>query len=65
MLAEVARLSEIVQRQEAAEQGVRQVEAFIAARKADEAELALKILVQMDPDNPQRRRLERQVRGLR
>ncbi|HEX9943716.1 MAG TPA: protein kinase [Thermoanaerobaculia bacterium] len=65
MFAEVERLESIHRRQQALEQGVRQVETFIAQGDAARAELALKILVQMDPENRHRKRLERQVGGMR
>jgi serine/threonine protein kinase len=65
MFAEVERLESIHQRQQAVEQGVQQVDAFIARGDSDKAELALRILLQMDPDNRHRRRLERQIKGLR
>lgn len=64
MFAEVAHLESQEQRRRAVEQGVAQVETFIAKGEARNAELALKVLVQMDPENRHRRRLERQVRGL-
>lgn len=65
MFAEIGRLEAIHQRQQAVEQGVRQVEAFIQQGDAAKAELALKILLQMDPENRHRRRLERQVGGMK
>ena len=65
MFAEVERLEAIQRRQQAVEQGVRQVETFIEQGDAAKAELALKILVQMDPENRHRKRLERQVGGMR
>jgi serine/threonine protein kinase len=65
MFAEIDRLETVHRREQAVEQGVRQVEAFIEQGDAAKAELALKILVQMDPENRHRKRLERQVGGLR
>ena len=65
MFAEIGRLEAIHHRQQAVEQGVRQVEAFIDQGDAAKAELALKILVQMDPENRHRKRLERQVGGMK
>lgn len=65
MFAEVDRLESIHRRQQALEQGVHQVEAFIAQGEAAKAELALKILVQMDPENRHRKRLEKAVGGLK
>jgi hypothetical protein len=64
MFAEVERLEAVYRRELALEQGVRQVETFIEQGDAPKAELALKILVQMDPENRHRKRLERQVKGL-
>lgn len=65
MFAEAERLEAIAQRQQALEQGVRQVDAFIEQGDAAKAELALKILIQMDPENRHRKRLEKQVGGMR
>jgi serine/threonine protein kinase len=64
MLAEVDRLEGEERRRQAVEQGVRQVETFVEQGDAPKAELALKILLQMDPDNRHRRRLEKQVREI-
>lgn len=64
MYAEIERLETAHRRELAVEQGVRQVETFIEQGQAAKAELALKILVQMDPDNRHRKRLERQVKAL-
>ena len=65
MFAEVDRLEAVQQRRQALEQGVRQVETFLAQGDAAKAELALKILVQMDPENRHRKRLEKAVSGMR
>jgi serine/threonine protein kinase len=65
MFAEVGRLEAIHQRQQAVEQGVHQVETFIEQGDAPKAQLALKILLQMDPENRHRKRLEKQVGGLK
>jgi serine/threonine protein kinase len=65
MCSEVDRLESVHRRQQALEQGVHQVEAFIAQGDAAKAELALKILVQMDPENRHRKRLEKAVGGLK
>jgi serine/threonine protein kinase len=65
MFAEIGRLEAIHHRQQAVEQGVRQVEAFIDQGDAAKAELALKILVQMDPENRHRKRLEKRVGGMK
>jgi serine/threonine-protein kinase len=65
LFAEVERLEAIHRRQQAVEQGERQVEAFIQQGDAAKAELALKILLQMDPENRHRKRLEKQVGGMK
>lgn len=65
LYAEISRMEEIHRKRQGIEQGTRQVEAFLAQRKPAEAELALKILIQMDPEHPQRAQLEQKVRALR
>ncbi|HEY4575883.1 MAG TPA: hypothetical protein VIJ26_18025, partial [Thermoanaerobaculia bacterium] len=65
MFAESERLEAIHRRQQAVEQGVQQVETFIRQGEAAKAELALKILVQMDPENRHRKRLEKAVGGMK
>ncbi|MEO6194987.1 MAG: protein kinase [Thermoanaerobaculia bacterium] len=65
MYSEIERLESIHRRQQAVEQGVHQVETFIEQGDAAKAELALKILLQMDPENRHRKRLEKQVGGLK
>jgi len=65
LYSEISRMEEIHRKRQGIDQGVRQVEAFLAQRKPAEAELALKILLQMDPDHPQRAALEQKVRALR
>jgi serine/threonine protein kinase len=64
MYLEVERLETVHRRQQSLEQGVQQVETFIAQGDVAKAELALKILLQMDPENRHRKRLEKQVGGL-
>jgi serine/threonine protein kinase len=64
MFSEIERLESTHRREQAVEQGVRQVEAFIEKGDVPKAELALKILVQMDPENRHRKRLEKQVKAL-
>ena len=64
LLAEIDVAETAHRRHEAIEQGVRQVEAFIAQGQSGSAELALKILVGMDPENRHRKRLEKQVKAL-
>lgn len=63
MYAEVERLESIHKHQQAAEQGVRQVDAFLEKGDLPNAELALRILLSIDPENRHRKRLERQVRA--
>lgn len=65
MFTHVERLESEFRRQQSVEQGVRQIEDFIHKGDAAKAELALRILVQMDPDNRDRKRLEKQVKGMR
>lgn len=65
MFAEIERMDAIHHRQQAVEQGVQQVETFIRQGEAAKAELALKILVQMDPENRHRKRLEKAVGGMK
>jgi len=64
MFAEVDRLQAVHRREQAMEQGVKQVETFVEQGDAARAELALKILIQMDPENRHRKRLEKQVKAL-
>ncbi|HXU29700.1 MAG TPA: protein kinase [Thermoanaerobaculia bacterium] len=64
LLTEIDRAETTHRRQESIEQGVRQVEAFLAQGQGPSAELALKILVQMDPENRHRKRLEKQLKAL-
>ncbi|MFL6290962.1 MAG: protein kinase domain-containing protein [Thermoanaerobaculia bacterium] len=65
MFGHVERLESDYRKQQSLEQGVRQVEDYIQKGDAARAELSLKILLQMDPENRHRRRLEKQVRGMR
>jgi serine/threonine-protein kinase len=64
MFAEVDRLEAAQRREQAMEQGVKQVETFVEQGDAARAELALKILIQMDPENRHRKRLEKHVKAL-
>lgn len=48
----------------AVDQGVAQVEALIAQKNAADAELALKILLKLEPQNANRKRLEKQIEAL-
>jgi hypothetical protein len=63
MYAEIERLESVFRRQQAAEQGVRQVDAFLEKGDLGSAELALRILLSIDPENRHRKRLERQLRS--
>jgi serine/threonine-protein kinase len=63
MYAEVERLESIHKHQQAAEQGVHQVDAFLEKGDLRNAELALRILLSIDPENRHRKRLERQLRA--
>ncbi|HEX9799323.1 MAG TPA: protein kinase [Thermoanaerobaculia bacterium] len=65
LFSEVARFEEVDRKQQSIEQGVRQLEGFLAERKAAEAEMTLKILGQMAPDHPRLAQLAERVRGLR
>lgn len=65
MFAEVERLEAEDRRRQGVEQGVHQVEQFVAEGDKGRAELALKILLQMDPENKNRKRLEKAVKDLR
>jgi len=65
MFSEIERLEAEQRHEQAVEQGVHQIEGFVEAGNAAMAELALKILVQMDPENRHRKRLEKQVRGMK
>jgi len=65
MFAEIERMETIHRRQQALEQGVHQVETFIGQGDTAKAELALKILLQMDPENRHRKRLEKAVGGMK
>jgi hypothetical protein len=65
MFAHVERLETEHRREQAVEQGVKQIEDFIQKGDAAKAELALKVLLQMDPENRERKRLEKQVKSMR
>jgi serine/threonine protein kinase len=65
MFAHIERLESEHRKEQAVEQGVKQIEGFIQKGDAAKAELALKILLQMDPENRERKRLEKQVKGMR
>jgi len=65
LFAEITRLEEVQRHQQGIDQGLKQLEAFIAQRKIGEAEMALRILGQMAPDLRELRELELRVRALR
>ncbi|HEX2164302.1 MAG TPA: protein kinase [Thermoanaerobaculia bacterium] len=64
MLAEVDRREDEERKKSALLQGEAQIEKLIAQGKADEARLALRVLLQLDPENRRRRQFERQIDAL-
>ncbi|HEX2253292.1 MAG TPA: serine/threonine-protein kinase [Thermoanaerobaculia bacterium] len=65
LFARVDEREKVERRRAALADGELQLDALIARGEADQAELALKILLQIDPAHPRRRQLERQIQGLR
>jgi serine/threonine-protein kinase len=65
LLDRVDRREQLAQRQRSVIYGAQQVQEFIAAGDAEKAGLALRILRQMDPENPDWIALERRVASLR
>ncbi len=65
LFAEVSRFEEVGRRQQGISQGLKQLETFLAERRLAEAELALRVLVQLDPDFPQRAQIEQRLRSLK
>lgn len=65
LLGRVSRLEQDDARTRAITQGVAQIEKFIVAGDAAKAELALRVLVQMDPENRRRKQFEKQIEKLR
>ncbi len=61
---EISRLEEVHRRQQGIEQGVLQLENFLRLKKRAEAELAFKIVLQMDPDYPRRAEFEARIQSL-
>ena len=61
---EISRLEEVHRRQQGIEQGVQQLEGYLRQKKRSEAELALKILLQMDPEYPRRAEFEGKIQSL-
>ena len=65
LFAEISEHEQAEKRLQGIAQGVRQLETFLVQKKVAEAEMALRILVQMAPDLPDRAKLEQRVRALR
>lgn len=65
MLSEVSGLERDAERERAVEQGVAQVEGFIDRGDAAQAQLALRVLLQMAPDLKRRRQLEKKIAKLK
>jgi serine/threonine-protein kinase len=64
MYAESARLEDSARRVATIRDGERQIEQLIAKGDADQARLALRVLLQLDPENARRHKLERQIAAL-
>ncbi len=64
MFSEISHAEENLRKISAIESGVKQVETFIEQRRPTDAELALKILLRLDPENMHKRRFERQIAAL-
>jgi tRNA A-37 threonylcarbamoyl transferase component Bud32 len=64
MYEEVGRLDAAGRRVAAIRDGERQIDQLIAKGDADQARLALRVLLQMDPDNARRHKLEKQIEAL-
>jgi hypothetical protein len=65
MFAEIARREEQARRQHAIEEGAAALEGFIAEGRLGDAEIAWRILSDLDPRHPRRRRFEKQLKALR
>ncbi len=61
---EISRLEEVHRRQQGIEQGVLQLEGYLRQKKRPEAELAFKILLQMDPEYPRRSEFETRIQNM-
>ena len=61
---EISRLEDVHRRQQGIEQGVEQLENFLRLKKRPEAELAFKIVMQMDPEYPRRAEFESRIQSL-
>jgi hypothetical protein len=64
MYAESARLEDSARRVATIRDGERQIEQLIAKGDADQARLALRVLLQLDPENARRHKLEKQIAAL-
>ena len=64
LLNELVRREEAMRKQTAIDQGVAQADALISQNNPADAELALRILLKLDPQNPNRKRLEKQIEAL-
>ncbi len=65
LFSEISELEGAEKKQQGIEQGLRQLEIYIAQQKAPEAEMTLRILGQMAPNLPDRAKLEQRVKALR
>lgn len=65
MFAEISRRENEAGRHQALAGGARSVEEFLEKGSLDEAEVALTVLLQLDPKHPRRRKYQRQLRALR
>ena len=64
MIEEVSRLEANERRRATILDGERHVEKLVAEGRSDQASLALKVLLQLDPSNPRRHKLAKQVAAL-
>lgn len=65
MFAEISRVEEQRNKRQAVEQGAAQVRELIAQGEADQAEMALSILLRMEPDYTGRTKLKKDIEALR
>lgn len=65
LFGEINQLLEDARKRQGIDQGVRQLEGYLASNRLAEAELAFKILIQMAPQHPRRQELESAIRTLR
>lgn len=65
MFAEISQVEERFRKRQAVEQGAAQVRTLIDRGEADQAELALSILLRMEPEYEKRVELEREIQALR